>query len=280
MSENIGLSVLLPVYGGNEADNLNMAIKSLVNQTRLPDELVIIRDGHLDQDLDSVVNKWREDDRVPVTRVTLSENIGLGGALREGLKQCNSEYTARMDADDISVPTRFQRQAEFLSKHPEVDLLGGYIEEFDGDPENILARREVPTTHEDIVRMAHFRSPFNHATVVMRTETAVSAGNYRAVDYMEDWDLWSRMFLESATAANMPEVHLKVRAGDDMYRRRGGIGYAQAEFNRQIEFLRRGFITPQQFSRNLLVRVPVRIVPDGVRGYIYQNYLRETTDNK
>lgn len=277
MTKNIDLSVLLPVYEGDEADNLNTAIASLVNQTRLPDELIVVQDGPLTKDLDSVIDKWCGNGHVPITQVRLSENIGLGGALREGLKECSSEFVARMDADDISVSDRFERQTEFLNEHPEVDLLGGYIVEFDGDPENILARREVPTDNEDIIRMARFRSPFNHATMVMRTKTALSAGNYRTVDYMEDWDLWSRMFLKGATAANIPEVLLKVRAGTDMYRRRGGIGYTQAEFNRQVEFLQRKFVTPRQFLRNLLVRVPVRIVPDSVRGYIYQKYLRKNT---
>lgn len=275
MPNTIDLSVLLPVYDGDDVDGLNTAIASVIEQTRPPDELVIVRDGPLTQDLDAVIDEWREDGRVPVTRVSLSRNVGLGGALKEGLKHCSGEYVARMDADDISVPERLEHQTRFLREHPEVDLLGGYIAEFSGNPNNILAQREVPTDHESITEMARFRSPFNHATVVMRTEKVLSAGNYRIVNYMEDWDLCSRMLLKGAITANLPKVLLKVRAGEDMYRRRGGTGYTKAEFNRQMEFLRRGFIMPWQFFRNIIVRVPFRLVPDRVRGFMYQKYFRE-----
>lgn len=274
MSERIDLSVLLPVYQGDDPTALRMAIKSIVEQTRLPEELVIVRDGPLTPTLDTIIDEWHNDDTVPVTRVTLSKNVGLGHALREGMKYCSGGYVARMDADDVSVESRFELQTAYLREHPNVDLLGGYIGEFSNNPEDILSIREVPIKHEEIAEMARFRSPFNHATVVMRKDKALSAGNYRAINYMEDWDLWSRMLLNGAIGANIPEVLLKVRAGEEMYGRRGGMGYMRAELNRQIEFLRRGFVTPYQFLRNLAVRVPVRVVPARLRGAIYRHLLR------
>lgn len=274
VSDYIDLSVLLPVYRGDDPETLRAAIESVVEQSRPPDELVIVRDGLLSRALNTVIDYFRNEAHVPVKRVTLSENLGLGGALREGLQHCEGEFTARMDADDLSVPRRFDMQTTYLERHPDVDLLGGYISEFDDDPADPLAIREVPTEHDEIADMARFRSPFNHATVVMRTEAALNAGNYRAVNYMEDWDLWSRMLLDGATASNLPEVLLHVRAGEAMYGRRGGIGYTRAEFGRQTEFLRRGFVTPGQYLRNLIVRVPVRVVPDSVRGAIYRRFLR------
>ncbi len=279
MTGRIDLSILLPVYKGDSPLTLDTAIKSVVEQTRPPDELVIVRDGELTVELDTVINEWRDDGQVPVTRVTLSRNLGLGGALKKGMNHCSGEYVARMDADDISVPERFELQMEYLQEHPEVDILGGYIAEFVDDPDNVLARREVPTDHEEITEMARFRSPFNHATVVMRRELALEAGNYRAVDYIEDWDLWSRMFLSGATGANLPEVLLKMRAGEDLYGRRGGIGYTNAEFGRQREFLSRGFVTRMEFVRNLIMRTPVRILPDKVRGSIYRQFLRGNSNS-
>ena len=275
MTEQIELSVLLPTYQGDDPDLLDKAIASIVEQTRPPDELVIVRDGQLTAELDAVLERWDQDNRVPLLQVALSRNVGLGGALREGMKHVSGEYVARMDADDVSVPDRFEKQTAYLREHPDVDLLGGYIAEFSGTPENVLAKRTVPTDHDEIARMARFRSPFNHATVVMHTDTVLSAGNYRAVDRMEDWDLWSRMFLDGATTANIPEVLLYVRAGEAMYGRRGGIEYTMAEFSRQREFLRRGFVTPWQFLRNVVTRVPVRVLPSRIRGTLYKNYLRD-----
>lgn len=275
MTDQITLSVLLPTYHGDDPELLDKAITSVVEQSRPPDELVIVRDGPLTVKLDTVLENWDEDGRVPLVQVALSENVGLGGALREGMKHVSSDYVARMDSDDISVPSRFEKQTDYLQEHPDIDLLGGYIAEFSETPENILAKRTVPTVHDEIARMARFRCPFNHATVVMRTDAVLSAGNYRSVDRMEDWDLWSRMFLDGVTTANLSEVLLYARAGQAMYGRRGGIEYTTAEFARQREFLRRGFVTPWQFGRNLLTRIPVRILPSRIRGILYKKYFRD-----
>jgi glycosyltransferase involved in cell wall biosynthesis len=275
VTDQIDLSVLLPTYRGDDPDHLNKAITSVVEQTRTPDELVVVRDGPLTPELNAVLERWDEDDRIPLVQVALSENVGLGGALREGIKNVSGEYVARMDSDDISISDRFEKQTAYLREHPDVDLLGGYIAEFIGTPENLLAKRTVPTSHDAIAQMARFRSPFNHATVVMRTDAVLSAGNYRAVDRMEDWDLWSRMFLNGSEMANLSEVLLYVRAGEAMYGRRGGIEYTMAEFARQREFLQRGFVTPWQFMRNVVTRVPVRVLPSRIRGLLYKLYFRD-----
>ncbi|SEP14106.1 Glycosyl transferase family 2 [Halorientalis persicus] len=275
MTKRPDLSVLLPVYYGDSPEQLNTAISSVVDQTQPPDELVIVRDGPLTRELEQIIERRSGKTSIPVKQVILEENAGLGYALKIGVKHCSCDYIARMDADDISTQNRFEKQTSYLEKNPEVDIVGGFIAEFTDNPDTTVGVRKVPTSHEEISKLARFRSPFNHATVVMRTDTVLSAGNYRARDPFEDWDLWSRMLLDGATAANLPCILLHVRAGPEMYKRRGGMRYARSELSQQVEFFRNGFISPAEALRNLTLRVPVRLVPNQIRNYIYQKFTRE-----
>jgi len=276
------LSLLLPVYRNDDPDHLEEAITSVTTQTRLPEELVIVQDGPIPQSVDNIIERWQHNSDIIIRRVLLENNSGLGTALRVGMQHCKGEYVARMDADDIAVPFRLEKQVEYLNENPNIDIVGGFISEFEEDADETLALRKVPTDHNNIAEMARFRSPFNHGTVVMRREAVISAGNYRSVDRMEDWDLWSRMLQKGATGANLPEVLLNVRAGDKLYKRRGGWEYTREEIRQQLDFFRRGFITLPQFLRNMALRVPLRFVPNSLRAVIYKRFGRfqnEVTDS-
>jgi len=268
------ISVVLPTYHGDTPNELKQAIESLAEQTVLPGEVYIIKDGPLTNDLESVLNEKTNEFPTTIRTHQIDENKGLGNALRVGVKNCSHDMVARMDADDVSVSSRFERQLEFLTENPDIDIVGGYIEEFDSDPNDPIARREVPTTHEDIEQMARFRSPVNHGTVMFDKEAVLQAGNYRPVDRMEDYDLWVRMLLDGATFANIPEVLVKVRAGEEMHGRRGGWEYAREEIRTQVELYRRGFISVPIFLFNTLTRTTLRLVPNQIRGTIYRTLAR------
>lgn len=269
------ISVILPTYRGDTASELAAAIDSLANQTLLPEEVVIIKDGPLTDGLKSVIAKKVEEFPTSIRTHRIEENEGLGNALRTGVTASSNDIVARMDADDISVPSRFEYQATFLRENRDVDIVGAYIEEFDSDLNEPIARREVPTDHDSIEKMARFRSPMNHATVMFDKGSVLDAGNYRAVDRMEDYDLWVRMLLNDATFANIPDVLVKARGGKRMYRRRGGMEYAREEIRTQIEFYRRGFLPFHLFLFNILTRVTIRFLPSRVRGVIYESFTRD-----
>jgi glycosyltransferase involved in cell wall biosynthesis len=277
MNNNISttnVSVVLPTYHGDTPNELEQAIESLADQTVLPEELYIVKDGPLTNDLELVIDVKTNEFPTTIRTHQIAENKGLGNALRVGVEKCSYDIVARMDADDISVPSRFERQLEFLNEYSEINIVGGYIEEFDSDPNEPIARREVPTSHEEINQMARFRSPMNHGTVMFEKEAALHAGNYRAVDRMEDYDLWVRMLLDGATFANIPEVLVKVRAGEEMYGRRGGLEYAREEIRTQVELYRRGFIPATIFLFNIFTRTTLRVLPNQIRGTIYRALAR------
>ena len=269
-----GISVILPTYRGDEPDALRTAIESVLEQTRPPDELLIIEDGPLTPSLKSVIESIDPQRPIQVSSVTLSENRGLGNALRIGVEKARHGLIARMDADDISVRNRFERQLLFFKSNPETDIVGGYIEEFDSDPESPIARREVPESHRDIRQMARFRSPMNHATVMFRRKTVLSCGNYRSVDPMEDYDLWARMLRDGAVFRNIPEVLLKVRAGPDMYERRGGLKYAREELRTQLQLYQCNITSLPLLVLNSVTRVGLRLVPNRLRGVVYRTLAR------
>jgi len=272
------VSVVLPTYRGDAPSELERAIDSLIDQTVPPAELLIVEDGPLTDGLESVITERAEEFPTTVRTHRIERNQGLGNALRVGVENCTHDIVARMDADDISFPSRLERQLEFLVEHPEVDIVGGQIEEFDSEPGESIAVRRVPTSHEDIERTARFRSPMNHGTVMFRKQTVLDAGNYRPVERMEDYDLWIRMFLDGATFANLPDVLLKVSAGERMYSQRGGWTYAREEVRTQVEFYRRGFVPLPVFLFNVLSRTTLRLLPDRARGAIYRALARTPAD--
>ena len=271
---NIDLSVVIATYCNDNPVHLSTALESILDQNLLPEEVVIVRDGPIPESLQDVISDFELEFSNSTKIIKIEKNQGLGNALRLGVYESSNELVARMDADDISAPNRFKRQVDFLSSNISIDVVGTYIGEFSENPKDIHAIREVPTTHEKISEMARWRSPMNHASVIFRRSAVLSVGNYRSVDRMEDWDLWSRLLLNGAKMANIPETLLFVRAGPLMYRRRGGWEYTREEIRTQVEFVQRGFINPLEFLRNVATRVPIRIIPSIFRQILYERLFR------
>ncbi|MFD4836098.1 glycosyltransferase [Achromobacter sp. NPDC058515] len=266
-------SVLMSVYRGEKAEFLDAAFWSLRASTVALPEVVLVQDGPLPDALHEIIA--RHEAALNLRRVALAENVGLGPALTEGLKQCRHGWIARFDTDDLIVPDRFARQLELIESVPEVDLFGGWIWEFDADPATDEGRlRRVPESHEAILAYAKRRNPFNHMTVMFRRDLALSLGGYRNEHLYEDYALWVRMILAGARTANLPAVLVNARAGAGMYARRGGFGYAAGEFRAQWAFYKSGFIALPRLALNLASRLPIRILPHRFRQFLYERVLR------
>ncbi|MEW6038173.1 MAG: glycosyltransferase [Pseudomonadota bacterium] len=197
------LTVLLPVYNG--ADYLAEAIESLLTQTFRDFFLLIIDDGSSDHSLDIACSFT--DSRISV--VANEKNCGLIATLNKGLDLSNTEYIARMDADDIATPYRLEEQLAFMDAHPDVGLCGGYYERFT-DTESIVVR--PPTTHEDISYALIFDNVMAHNTVMFRRSVLE---RYRlrydpAFAHAEDYELWVR-FARYSRLANLPRVLVRYR---------------------------------------------------------------------
>ncbi|HDZ9392325.1 TPA: glycosyltransferase [Vibrio cholerae] len=265
-------SLLMSVYHKDSPSAFKDALDSLVNSVVRPDEVVLVEDGPLGDELQSVISSFSN--KLPVKNVKLTNNVGLGKALSIGLRECSHEWVARFDSDDICHPARFQTQVAFIQQHEYIDIIGTAIAEFEFDQADVHAYRKPPINHDEIVEYAKSRNPFNHMTVMYRKSKVLEAGNYQDNFLYEDYALWVRMINNGAVTANMPEVLVYARTGNGMEIRRGGIKYAKSEILAQLGFYQIGFINKRQFYTNLLLRVPVRLIPGGIRKLIYRNFLR------
>lgn len=272
--QQIMFSVLLSVYKKEHPTYLKQSLDSLFAQTLTPDEIVLVKDGPLTPELEAVVTEYQS--RYPMLKVVpLPQNQGLGKALNEGLKHCSYELVARMDTDDIAKPERFERQMQVFREHPETDVCSAWIEEFYNDTNHVVAVKKLPERHEEIRAYARKRCPVNHPAAMFRKSKVLKAGGYPPIPQYEDYGLWVRMLMNGCRFYNLQESLLYFRTTPDTFRRRGGWKYVVKEIGLQKEMYRIGFISAPTFCLNVLIRLVVRLMPNGIRGFIYKSLLRK-----
>lgn len=276
---NIKFSVLMSVYKGENPLYLKEALKSVLNQTLLPSEIVIVIDGKLTPELDFVLKQVKSKNGELIKLLPFDNNRGLGRALHDGVLACNYDYIFRMDTDDIAEKDRFEKQINFLQDNKDISICGTWIKEFSKSPEMPDSTTKLPCSNEDIISFAKSRNPFRHMTVLLKKEDVIKAGNYRDFLWFEDYDLWVRMILSGCKTANLPEYLVKVRADSKMFARRGGVKYLKQDIKFQNFLYRSNFIGFSRFIMNILIRTLIRIVPNGMRIYFYENFLRKRVKN-
>lgn len=270
ISVNTAFSVLMSVYKNDDPEHLRVALNSIYHeQTLKPEQVVIVADGKLTTEQLSIVSNFGA--TVPhnlVTFVELPQNVGLAAALNEGLKHCCHEIVARMDADDIALPTRFEKQINFLLLNPHVDVCGTLIDEIDTVTEEYISTRKVPLKHEDIKVFARKRSAVSHPSVVFKKSSVLAVGGYPLFRKSQDFALWSLLLVNNAVFANIDEVLLKMRTGRDLMTRRG-LSYLKHEYQVMLFQYKIGFISLAEFIKYATVRTVFRILPASVKKMLY-----------
>lgn len=268
-------SVLLSVYHKEKPEFLRQSLDSVFSQSLFPNQVVLVEDGPLTPELNSVISEY-QNKYSELTVVPLEKNGGLGKALNEGLRFCSFDVVARMDTDDICKPDRFKKQMTFLDSHPDIDLVGSWVDEFYGDIDNVKTIRKVPETHEEIYQYCKNRCPVNHPSVVFRKKAVLDAGGYFTLYFPEDYFLWIKMLMNGAKFYNIPESLLFFRTLPDTIRKRGGWKYAIGEVHIQERIYKMGFISFPLFLKNSIIRFCVRILPLGLRTFVYEKMLRSS----
>ncbi len=262
-------SLLMSTYAGDDPQFLREAFTSTVaDQTRPPAEVVLVQDGPVPADLAAVLAELAAASPVPVRQVVMDANVGLGPALDRGLAACRHDVVARMDADDVSEPDRFERQLPVIEAG--ADIVGSGLVEFGEHAEDLVGRRTPPTDPDEIRRVIRFRDPFNHPTVVYRREAVLAAGGYSDMALMEDYLLFTRMVEGGAVPANLAEPLVRYRVGAGAYARRGGGRLLRSELALQRRLRELGLTTRREYARNVLVRGGYRLVPETVRRTAYR----------
>jgi len=271
----MNFSVLISVYDQENPAYLELALLSVENQTLMPSEIVVVKDGSLTPELDSVIIRCRQNSDVPYRVVNIVHNLGLGRALNHGIEYCSHAWIARMDSDDIAVSDRFEKQVNYLEKHPDISVLGGSICEFDQDVWICEQERKTPMRHQEILAYCKYRNPINHMTVMFKKEDAISVGGYLPLDGFEDYYLWIRMLQHRLLFANLEDILVKVRIGNDMISRRRGWRYIKNEWLFEESARREGFLTRYEMQRNIFLRTLARIMPSFMLKKVYKK-LRKT----
>ena len=274
MEEKLPFSVSMCVYGGDNSIWFKTAVESVLNQTLLPNEIVLVVDGPVPEDLENLIKEYEQNSMFHIIR--LETNQGHGNARRIGLQACKNDLVALMDADDISVKDRFEKQITAFQKDETLSVVGGIIAEFIDSEDNIVAYRIVPEKDEDIKIYLKKRCPFNQMTVMLKRNDVESVGGY--IDWYcdEDYYLWLRMYLAKMRFYNLNENLVNVRVGEDMYRRRGGWKYFKSERKLQKYMRKNKIIGFGTYFINISKRFIVQVLlPNKLRGWVFKKFARK-----
>ena len=263
-------SVLMSLYKKENPDYLRIALDSMLNQTIVPDEIVLVEDGPLTDELYAVLDEYPM-----LHRVKNETNLGLGLALNVGLKECRNELVARMDTDDCSKPERCEKQLARFEEKPYLSIVGSHIDEFTGDTSNIVSQRIVPTSSEDIYNFAKKRSAFNHPAV-MYSKTAVLENNgYSDLKRNQDVDLFGRMLFEGYKAENIDEALLWFRSSEELSKRRKSWQNTWSYIATIHKFWKMGYSSFTDFAIVTLAQTGMYLMPIKMQNFIYKRFLRK-----
>lgn len=205
------ISVIMSVY--NAEKYLAQSISSILNQTYKDFEFLIINDCSTDKSV-KIIKEFLQDDN----RIDLIDNrirLGLTKNLNRAIDQSKGELIARMDADDISEPDRFEKQASFLAENPKIGVLGSCAIDIDEEG-NQIGERNVPITNEGIISTLYKVNPMCHPSIMYRKKIIERIGLYdERYRVVQDYDLWFRCAAAGILMHNLEDRLLQYRINDD-----------------------------------------------------------------
>lgn len=267
----MNFSVLMTVYKNDNEINFANAINSIWDQSLRPNQIVLVVDGPVSNKIIDVIKKWKDELKEIFSVTFLSENSGLAHALNVGLKECKYDYVARMDSDDLAFPDRFEIQMTYLKDNPDVAMVGGMYNIYDSKMNKIIDTRILPESFEEIKEFSQKRTPINHPTIIFKKEIAMNLGGYpEEIGRFEDWGFALKFINNNYIIINLNKFLVKFRGGDSLLSRRGGFSYMIEEIKALNEMKKLNLLTFNQILKNLIVRVPIRLIPTGLREQIYK----------
>lgn len=268
-------SVCMSVYKNDKPADFLVAVRSIYNQTAAPNDIVLVVDGPVGEEQKKAITTLQGEIAV-LNVIWLPTNQGHAIARQTALMAAKNELVAVMDADDISVPTRFEKQLEIFKRQPDVTVVGGLINEFIGEPTNVVGTRIVPKQDDAIKGYLKSRCPMNLVTVMMRKSHLQAVGGYIDWYCEEDYYLWIRLALAGYKFYNIQENLVDVRVGEEMYQRRGGWRYFKSEASLQHYMWKHRVIGLGRYLYNVAIRFAVQVaMPNSVRGWVFRTFARK-----
>ncbi len=269
-------SVLMSVYKGENTEYFRASMDSLCNQTHPASQIVLVCDGPLGEELDKIVSEYKDKLGDILEVIQLPENKGTAYCANIGLKSCKKEYIMKMDSDDVCKDNRAEKQMSYLTDKPYIDILGSYIEEFKSADNTVIGVRQTPTTHEEILKFAKRRAPFNNQTLVYKKEYAEKIGGYsNDLIRCEDYDFMVRMLMAGAKSANIPEVLVRYRVDKNNLKRRRNWKNTKSFFAVRKKIYKMGFSGFWDYVLPCAGQLLLFITPSCITGLIYKLMLRK-----
>ena len=268
------ISVIMSVYKTEEPKYFEEALKSIWDdQSRKPEQIVLVEDGPLTNGLSAVITRWKEKLGGVLCVCKNETNLGLTKSLNVALNHVTSDLVARMDSDDRSDPRRFERQEAYFESYPDVDIVGGALQEFDEEHEN-LNIRHYPLTHEEAIKYIMKASPLAHPAVMMRMKMFHEGLKYDERFRMsQDIQLWFDAIMKGYHIGNIPEVVLYFRRAGDVFKRRSRVK-AKNEFKIYMNGIYRMHGLWTTAYRYPIARYIFRNLPTPIVKWIYGSKLR------
>ena len=268
-SRSLTLTAVMAVYLNDHKNDVDMAVKSILNQSLLPDRFIIVADGPLDAKVSKLLNHYKQNPLIHL--VGLDKNHGRGQARNFAIQECKTDLIAMMDADDISRPFRFASQIAVFENEKKVDILGGGIEEFSSFPGDLGLRRTLPKDDKAIKTSMAYRTPFNHVTVIFRKSLFDKISGYRKLNLVEDWDFALRAAGAGAQFMNTEQVLVDVRVSPKS-------NYGYKYFSEEIRILNDAFraktISSGAFVFSVVIRLLRFLTPTFIANRLKRRYMR------
>lgn len=263
----------MSVYYKENPEWFDQSILSVLNNTLIPDEIVIVKDGLLTNELENIISKYKGNPKFQI--VGYEDNRGLGKALNFGIEHCHNELIARMDTDDISMADRFAKQINCFKQNPNIAIVGSNITEFFENPDNEIAVKVVPENNNEIRKYIKKRSPFNHPSVMFKKSAVINVGSYIDLFRLEDYYLWYRLIKNNYNGYNIQESLLKMRTPSDFYKRRGGFKAFKSRMTINKIMLSDSYINFFEFLYVFFINFINAIMPNFIRSLVFKKILRK-----
>lgn len=266
-------SVLSSIYIKEKPEFLRRSLQSMVEQTVLTNDYVIVKDGPITTELEQVLSDFTSRYRF-IHVYGYETNKGLGYALNYGLKYCKNEIVARMDTDDISLPERCEKELNVFNSNAELDIVGTFIYEFTETEECITALKTMPINPNEIKDYAKRRNPFNHPSVMFKKSSVQKNGGYPEGIRGEDFFLFTKMIFNNCKGYNIPEPLLKYRAITNQFERRTSKADSDAVIKVMKSNYKNGYISLLDLLYVIVAQNAGRLLPKKFAKIIYKKLYR------
>jgi glycosyltransferase involved in cell wall biosynthesis len=268
-------SVLTTIYKNEKPENLRQCLDSMLEQTVPPNEYVIVEDGPIGSELQSVIDEYCNNFDI-FKIVTLSVNSGCGKASIAGMSACTNDLIARIDSDDISLPERCELELQMFQKDKDLVVVGSDIIEFENDPNVIVSIKKMPYSPEEIYKYGKRRNPMNHSTVMMRKSIVEKYGGYAPLRRSLDLELFTKLLANGCKFKNIDKPLVKFRTGTERVKRKKNWTNFKCDMAVYKKNYKNKYIGIIDYIIVLLRQVVFFIMPTKIAGLLYSKIYRKS----